>query len=73
MQQTFNLRTSIGNATIIQEFDDSARHRLIFGSQTSEWFSYQSIARIGSFYGTTEYFAGTLPAVFHVDAKQEHR
>lgn len=54
---------------IKHEFDDYGNHRLIVdGRFKSDWTSYLGICKIktrkGTFYGVSEYYAGTLPAVF---------
>jgi hypothetical protein len=58
---------------IDQEFDDYGNHRIVVDNhKCSNWTSYIGVTsiRVGdhTFYSTSEYYEGTFPRVFSVEA-----
>lgn len=60
-------------ATLLRhQFNGFGNHRLWAGATASPWTSYQGIARAGKFGAATEYYAGSLPAVFKIEVVAAH-
>lgn len=63
----------IGQAVIIQEFDEAGNHRIRWSSRMSRWVGYQSFAIIqlaggdSMYVGCTDYYSGEFPPVFRIE------